>query len=358
MSGPAVRSMRGRWRDDVPAAAWRWLLLPAWIGYGAGVALRNRLFNAGWLHTRRLPAPVLSVGNLTAGGTGKTPLTRFLADWCRNHGLSPTILARGYGATAGQANDEACMVDECPVVCDADRFAGGQRALTDGATCLILDDGFQHRRLHRDLDLVVIDATRPWGDASGGSGALLPLGYLRENRAALARADVLAITRCDLVEPDALARLQAELAPFAKPVVRVLDGDAQLSPLRGTAPSTPPDTLRGQAVVLASGLGNPLGFERSAARHRWQLAVSLRFADHHHFTLADAQAIAAAAAEHHATVVVTAKDAVKLAELPDTIGAGWLVLHSRPRIDPDDVAALEALLVAAVTRSPARPGAR
>ncbi len=189
-----------------------------------------------------------------------------------------------------------------------DRVAGGQRALAAGATCLILDDGFQHRRLHRDLDLVVIDATRPWG------GGVLPLGYAREGRAGLARAQAFAVTRLHLVPAAQRLAVERALAAYGRPVLRIADADACLSALSGGG-AAPVAALAGQPVLLASGLGNPLGFERSAAAHGWVVRASVRFPDHWRFDAGDARLLATRAAAANATLVVTRKDAVKLAPL-------------------------------------------
>lgn len=341
-----VRGLRGRWREELPATAWRWLLLPGWLVFRPLVTLRNALFDVGWRRPTRLPVPVWSVGNLTAGGTGKTPLTRHLARWAIAHGLRPAIISRGYRAEPGGANDEARTVSECPVICDADRVAGGRRALTDGATCLILDDGFQHRRLHRDLDLVLIDATRPWGAADGSGGATLPLGYLREGRAALARASALVLTRGTLVEPQTLAALRQELLALGKPLIEVEDHDARLRPLAGGEPQDV-SALAGRAVVLVSGLGNPLGFERTALAHGWVVAASLRWPDHHHYDATDVETIRQAARQHDAVVVMTGKDAVKLSLLvPAQDAAGMRVLEVDSRIREADQPILDRLLSA------------
>lgn len=342
-----IRRGPGRWRDELPASPWRWLLAPAWCAYRPLIALRGVAYDHGWLRVKRLPVPVLSVGNLTAGGTGKTPLTRHLARACLARGFKPVILSRGYRGD-GQANDEAREVDECPVVCDPDRHAGGSRAIADGATCLILDDGFQHRRLHRDLDLVAIDATRPWGDADGRAGAVLPLGYLREGRAALARAQVIAITRADLVDPAALALLTGQLAATGRPVVRVVDGPAELRPLAGGS-AQPVSHVANRPVLLASGLGNPLGFERSAERHGFKVTLSVRFGDHHAFTPADAAMLAGEAHRRGAVLIVTGKDAVKLAPMLPAVAEAW-ALTARPELLAEDVPVLDRLLDTALAQ--------
>jgi tetraacyldisaccharide 4'-kinase len=336
----------------MPATAWGWLLLPAWALYRPLVILRNLLFDLGVRPRQRLPVPVWSVGNLTAGGTGKTPLTRHLARWALAHGLRPVIISRGYRAAPDGTNDESRTVSECPVICNADRVAGGRAAIEAGATCLILDDGFQHRRLHRDLDLVLIDATRPWGADCGAGGATLPLGYLREGRAALRRASAIVLTRSAQVPPKRLAALREGLAGHALPLLEVIDTEARLRPLVGEAdPGEAPTVLATRPVILVSGLGNPLGFERSAQSFGWQVRESLRFPDHHHYDVSDVALIRVAQQRHQAQVVMTGKDAVKLAALVlPAEAASWRVLEVTSEIRPQDAAALDRLLLATLTK--------
>lgn len=341
-----IRRLRGRWREELPASAWRWLLLPAWLVFRPLVSIRNLLFDIGLRRPQKLPVPVWSVGNLTAGGTGKTPLTRHLARWAIAHGLKPAIVSRGYRAAPDGTNDEARTVSECPVVCDVDRVAGGRRAIADGATCLILDDGFQHRRLHRDLDLVLIDATRPWGDEDPLAGATLPLGYLREGRAALRRAHALVLTRTGEVPPAQAMHLQEELTQRGRPLVRVADFQPRLRQVTSDTTAAV-KSLAGQAVVLVSGLGNPLGFERAAVAHGWSVLESLRFPDHHRYDQGDVALIREAATRLVATVVTTGKDAVKL--VPLIAGQAPLdlqVLEVDSTIHPEDRALLDGLLQA------------
>src|SRR5690606_8255127 len=136
--------------------------------YGAAVQWRNFAFDRGWYRVHRAGVPVISVGNLTTGGTGKTPLVAWLVHQLEQLGASPAILSRGYRSVDSHANDEKLVLDRlCPGVPhiqNPDRVAGARAALADGVcNLLVLDDGFQHRRLHRDLDLVLIDALNPWG---------------------------------------------------------------------------------------------------------------------------------------------------------------------------------------------------
>ncbi len=342
-----ITACGGRWLEELPGSAWRWLLLPGWCALRPLIALRGALYDRGALPVARLPVPVLSVGNLTAGGTGKTPLVTHLVAWCRARGLACTVLSRGYRGVDGR-NDEAELIAGCPVVCDPDRAAGGRAAISQGARLLILDDGFQHRRLGRELDLVVVDATRPWGDPAGGPGALLPLGYLREPRTALARAGIIALSRCEAVTPGALAALRAELASFSAPLVELCEDDPHLRPIEGGERS-PVDSLRGRPVLLVSGIGNPAAFESAAQRHGWQTVASWRFPDHHRYRAAEAERLAAAAAKRGAVAVMTGKDAVKLGALwPHSAPAFVLEVGSRVRAQDQGIldAALERVLAA------------
>ena len=333
--------LSGRWREELPASRWRWLLLPAWCIYRPLVAVRGALYDLGIAPARQLPVPVVSVGNLTAGGTGKTPLVAHLVDWCRARVLSPAVLSRGYRGD-GTGNDETGLIDGCPVVCDPDRIQGALTALAGGASCLILDDGFQHRRLHRDLDLVVIDATRPWGQPGKAAAALLPLGYLRESRRALRRAGVLAVSRTEAVPAEQLAALLASLAATGIPVVQLQEEDPHLRTLHGDQPSAVA-RLRDRPVLLISGIGNPEGFEDAARRHGWQVLASMRFPDHHRYRAPEVAKLAAETARRGAVAVVTRKDAAKLLPYwPAAIPAE--VLHVRTAIRAEDRPALDAVL--------------
>src|SRR5438132_13231720 len=189
-------------------------LLPLSGFYGAVTKARLALYNAGVFNAQRIAAPVISVGNITAGGTGKTPLVEWIARTLAAGGCSPCVVTRGYrrntkgrivasngidiSATLDEAGDEALMLAEslkgkAAVVCDTDRVAGANWAIENlKSDVIILDDGFQHRRIARDLNIVTIDATNPWGN-----GNLLPAGTLREPLAALSRADSFVITRAD-----------------------------------------------------------------------------------------------------------------------------------------------------------------
>ncbi len=329
--------MPGRWPEELPGSAWRWLLLPAWAVYASAVAARNRAYDLGFLPVTRVPAPVLSVGNVVAGGSGKTPAALALARLLATRGRVPAVVARGYRGVNG-INDEARLAPDLPTVCDPDRVRGARRALAEGADCVVLDDGLQHRRLHRDLDLVVIDTTRPWGDPDGGDGALLPLGHRRDGLAALRRCQVAWISRGHLA-PQRAAALAQRLGTLGLVVVREAVPQRSFSDLAG-APLAPP----AGPVILASGLGNPLGFELDAQQLGLEVRASLRFRDHHHYAAGDVAAILEQAAG--ASVVVTAKDAVKLAPLWPPGAPPCRVLRAATVLETAD----QPILAAAVDR--------
>ena len=201
--------VRGRRRGFGPALA-RLGLTAASVPYGTAVRLRNRLFDAGWKARHRAAVPVVSVGNLTLGGTGKTPCVEYLARFYRDRGFRVAILSRGYGggdAAGTGPNDEALVLEEnlpdVPHLQGADRVALAGVAVEElEADLLILDDGFQHRRLARDLDVVLLDATDPFGQ-----GRLFPRGLLREPASSLRRADAVLVSRCDQVAESSVREL-------------------------------------------------------------------------------------------------------------------------------------------------------
>ena len=297
-----------------------WPAAPLAAAYGLAVRVRNRLFDMGWRRAHRLPAPVLSVGNLTAGGTGKTPAVVWLARALIERGERPAVLLRGYGAAARGADgipstDEAVVLREAlpdvAVVAEPDRVAGGRAALAAGATVLVCDDGFQHRRLARDLDLLCIDATDP-----AGGGHLLPWGLLREPVAGARRAHAALLTRSDAVPVDALAALRARGAGWLAggPVLATTHAPRELVDAGGVHGL---DALAGVAVFVLSGVGNPAAVAATAAAAGARVVGARAFPDHHAWTAGDLAACAAAArAAGAAHLLTTEKDWVKLRALP------------------------------------------
>ena len=298
------------------------LLRPLSAVYAGLARLRARGYEHGWLPAGRVDVPVVSVGNLSAGGTGKTPFVAFLAHELERRALRVGILSRGYGApkeSAARENDEArWYARTLPAVereQDPDRLAGAQRLVERGVEVILLDDGFQHRRLARDLDLVLVDATRPWGlPAAPGGGfvqACFPRGFLREPPSALARADALCVTRADQVGEAERAALLAELAELA-PGKPLFLGAHRPSALQAPDGRTlAPEALRGRAVELVSALGNPEAFERTVRALGAEVVVHRRFPDHHLYSAADLAGLG----RDGRWLVTSEKDATKLAGL-------------------------------------------
>ena len=277
--------------------------------YGFGVGVRNLLYDRGWIRARRLPVPTISVGNLSTGGTGKTPMVAALARKIRARGKRPGILARGYGA-AGGPNEETLelglSLPEVPLVEDPDRLRGGRTLLERGVDVAILDDGFQHRRLARDLDVVLLDATRPFD-----RDRLLPAGLLREPPRGLARAGLLVLTRADQAAPEEKDRLWSALRRIRAGVPRVEARHAPVGVLEAASGRVlPPEALRGLEVFLLSAIGNPRAFAKTAVLLGARTRGEFVFRDHHSFTARDLAAVAAACGT--TPVLATGKDWPKL----------------------------------------------
>jgi tetraacyldisaccharide 4'-kinase len=329
----------GRKRGMMAIAA-RLGLSAASLPYGSAVWARNRLFDAGWKKQCRVGVPVVSVGNLTVGGTGKTPCVEYVARFYRERGVRVTILSRGYGA-AGGPNDEALVLEDnlpdVPHLQDADRVALAGIAVEElEAELLILDDGFQHRRLARDLDIVLVDATDPFGH-----GRLLPRGLLREPPSSLSRADAVVLTRCDQAPDSNVNQLTTHVRKLApgRPVVQTTH--APVGWQQQGQPDRPVDTLRGRPVAAFCGIGNPEAF-RATLREVGSEPIAFRtFPDHHAYSRADVDALRTWARQQptDAALVTTQKDAVKLRI--DRIGERDLLalrvgLQVRPGPDADD----------------------
>jgi len=277
---------------------------PLATAYGAALVLRNAFAPA----PAHAGVPILCVGNLTAGGTGKTPAVAWVVEVLRRAGRRPAVLTRGYGG------DETVLLERLlpgiPVIVEPDRVAGAARAVSAGADVLVMDDGFQHRRLHRDLDLVLLDATDPFG-----GGHLLPWGRLREPKEALGRAGAVLITRADQAAPEAVRGIREEIARLSPKALIV------------EAVHAPVDVegLKGLRVFAVCGIGNPGAFHRTLAGFGASVAGSWDFPDHHAYRAADVEAVNKAAAG--LPVVTTQKDWVKLEALP--AAAGWKTLKIR-----------------------------
>ncbi|MEM8781353.1 MAG: tetraacyldisaccharide 4'-kinase [Planctomycetota bacterium] len=306
--------MSGSARDPA-ARLWRTALSAARPAYRAG------LFVDQTLKARRavgLGRPTVSVGNLTAGGTGKTPMVAALVERLVQLGHRPAVLMRGHtpGSTPdGSASDEAALLadllpSDTPVEPDPSRSAAAQRVLERDpkVSCFVLDDGFQHRQVKRDLDLVLIDATRPFG-----FDRLLPRGLLREPVSALRRADAVIVTRADQIDPEPLDRLGRRIAEHhgRPPIAHATHA---WSSLRLAQEHRPITELADHDVFGVAGIGNPAAFSRQLESAARSVVGFKTFDDHHAYTAADVHAAFLAAHRAKATAVVaTEKDWVKWA---------------------------------------------
>lgn len=292
----------------------RQALWPLGLLYGGVAALRNWLFDARLRAVHRLGAPVVSVGNLTVGGTGKTPTVAWLCELARAHGRRPGVLARGYGRAAGASlNDEGTMLQRrFPWLLqeqDPDRVAAGRRLVAQGADYVVLDDGFQHRRVHRDLDLVCVDAALPFGN-----GLCLPAGELREFRSGLARAGMVLLTRAGSLSAEQLASRVERIRWLAGPHVAVHAADHVATGFV-EAPAgrvLPLAEVQGRACVLLSAIARPASFRASVEAAGGLVVGEFRHRDHHRFTAAEIAAAARAASTAGAWLVTTEKDDARL----------------------------------------------
>ncbi len=319
----------------------------SWAGrlYGRFAELRNKLFDRGWLRSYGLGARTISIGNITAGGTGKTPLVALVAEMLAESGERVCILTRGYGrktpakrvlvsdgetilADVETGGDEPVelaqrLLGKAVIIADADRVSAASWALRKfGITAFVLDDGFQHRRAKRDLDIVCIDATRPFG------GGMLPTGRLREPVGGLKRADAIIITRADLVESTDSIKSEINAAVPNKTIFTSSIKILRLTPLDqffendGNETSIPEigqeQEMPRTRVIAFCGLGNPESFFLSLRMSMFDIdiAETKAFPDHHLYTLDDTDNLNWLALNSGAeALVTTAKDAVKLHSL-------------------------------------------
>ena len=330
----------------------RVFLIPLSLVYALVQRMRTELYRTGILKTRRLSRPVISIGNIAVGGTGKTPITAHLARLIMAQGLKVAVLSRGYGGTlegqnaivsdgqriilsAAQSGDEpfllAKSVPGLAVVIGSDRYAAGQLAMKVCAPdVFLLDDGFQHLRLQRDLNILLLDCTRPFGN-----GWPLPAGLLREPKRAVDRADLVVLTRC----PE--GALAVSPVP-GKPYCRARHDLADLLPLTGGEPLQF-ETLRGRGVVAFSGIAEPQAFVDGLRRQGLQVIASLCFPDHVAYSdarLSEIEDLLRTSAADFA--ITTEKDGVKLDRLPKA--SAQKILLARLSLGVDDPAPLTELL--------------
>jgi tetraacyldisaccharide 4'-kinase len=303
--------IRGTRRGPLAVAARCGLSLLS-VGYSVGARFRNRAFDLGWRATHRVSVPVIAVGNLTLGGTGKTPMVEWVARRARREGVRVAILSRGYGQSEG-LNDEGRVLEEnlpdVPHLQSADRVALAMIAVEElESQLLVLDDGFQHRRLARDLDIVLLDALNPFG-----LGHLFPRGLLREPISSLRRADVVVLSRADLVDNARRGdiRAKAERHAGSHRWVEARHAPRDLIDSEGRSyPLIDPPSAR---VLAFCGIGNPEGFRCTLEGLGVRPVEFVVFADHHPYRRPDVEGLAASAARVGADLVLTTqKDLVKV----------------------------------------------
>src|SRR5258706_9832074 len=327
------------------------ILAPLGCLYGRVADLRNTLYDKGVFEVCDLEARTISIGNITVGGTGKTPLVSYVAEILTTRGEKVCILTRGYGrenpgqrvlvsdgeqilANPREAGDEPFeLAQKLPgkaiVIADADRVAAADWAKRKfGVTTFVLDDGFQHRRAGRDVDIVCIDATGPFG-----GGEVLPAGRLREPLRNLRRADVIVITRANLVTEEAISDLRFEISEIA-PKVSIfaaenrICGTVELAEFHAKTQRTQSEEESKASGNIASdawgsrrskifafcGLGNPENFFEGLRRDGFNIIATEAFSDHYVYMQQDIRRIENVARESGAEILLTtAKDAVKLA---------------------------------------------
>ncbi len=296
----------------------------AGLPYGLLAAGRVKAYALGILPSERPPLPVISVGNLGLGGTGKTPLVLHLLGKLRAEGFRPGVLSRGYGKAKNEKlNDEGRLLElrfpGLPQEQDPDRAAAAERLLARASLdCLVLDDAFQHLRIARDLDLVCLSGRRPWFE-----DAPLPLGRLREFPSALKRAHLLVLTHTEGLPREKVAALEerAALDSGGKPLARAEHLPSALllpDPAgEGKSRERPPSDLEGKRVFLFSAIGSPRAFQATVEGLGAQVAGHLAFRDHHRFTPVDFRKIQDRARESGAeTILTTEKDLARTGGFP------------------------------------------
>jgi len=291
------------------------------IPYTFAVRIRNRHYDLVATKSHRVSVPVICIGNLTMGGTGKTPMVHFLAKLFQQRGIRMTIVSRGYRSAADDRNDEAKELSEkLPAVShiqNPDRLAAAHQAIEKcNAQVIVLDDGFQHRRLARDLDVVLIDALEPFG-----FGRVFPRGMLREPVEGLKRAQVVGLSRANLISTNQRAAIRQRVQKVSPDACWI---ELAHSPreLKGRTSRRNFSDLKGRRILAFCGIGNPVGF-RSTLESCGAIIVGFReFPDHHAFSRDDVEALRTWAKENDSDMVVcTHKDLVKLdiddlAEMP------------------------------------------
>ncbi len=310
-------------RDEgglIPAAL-RAVSLPASWFYAGLTRLRRQAYRSGLLPVYEVEAPVISVGNLAAGGTGKTPLVEWTVKWLKAHGHSPAVISRGYGAleagdgASGALNDEILMLKQnlpgVPQYGDGNRVRAARAAVAAGADCLVLDDGFQYLRLSRDVNIVLFNIHHLLGNRRG----VLPAGLMREWPFVLRDADAIVLSHADSSHQQLVKSAinwitkRTRNIPIAQAVHR-------LTALAGSKGTESLDAVIGRKAFVFCGVGSPFSFLLTIKGLEVEVVLAHYLPDHFHYNAENVAGLAAAAAEAGAEVALTTqKDAVKMAAM-------------------------------------------
>ena len=319
---------------DITAQASRILLRTAEPLYSCVTSMRNSFFDKGIKKSYSLGRPTISIGNITTGGTGKTPFVTKLAQHLINTSHHPAILMRGYHSTE-HGSDEALayqtiLGNNVTIESNPSRIEGAKAALTKNPNIdiFLLDDGFQHRTAARDIDIVLIDATQPFG-----YDHVLPRGLLREPLANLKRADHIVITRASQVPHQNLKELKDKIQILSNKHVTAVTSHDWSHYLDQNNNTLPLDYLKNKSVIAATGIGNPQAFKQSLEAHSKNLLHFSTLPDHYHFTNDDiTQFITSAESLNADAIIFTEKDWVKIAKIiPNIIKTSITFL--RPQLD-------------------------
>ena len=291
--------------------------------YSAVLNTRDFLYKNGVVKSTRLPVKVISIGNITTGGTGKTPLVEFMARYLLEKNKKVAILSRGYGGNNPLQKNNDNVNDEClilrenlrdvPVLAGKNRVKNGERAIRDyDVDCLVLDDGFQHLKLKRDLDIVVIDSLNPFGGEN-----LIPSGNLREPLKNLGRADLFIISHCNQSKKQIIKSIYTKLknvnndAPVCESIHRPVHIESMID-----GSILGPEWLMGKRIYGLSAIGNPESFTYTLKGLGADLIKHRKFHDHHNYNREEMGYIVSEARSLDAdAIVVTQKDIVKIRKM-------------------------------------------
>jgi tetraacyldisaccharide 4'-kinase len=294
-------------QSGIIAASLRALLAGVGLGYKAVMRLRNGLYDWSLKKSHKVDATVISVGNLTTGGTGKTPVVIWLCRYLHEQKRPCAILTRGYKATQDMsttAHDEIAEFQtfcaHIPVIMNPDRLAGAQTAIhRHHVSILIMDDGFQHRRLARDLDIVTVDATLPFG-----FGRVFPAGLLREPFKGICRAQAVVLTRCDQVDEKRLHTIESQILDLHGDVVLCRSVHRPHALIKAQESTLDIEDLRGKRVFAACGIARPRAFIETLQGLGAHVVDHDITNDHHHYTQADVDRIARRAHQMRADICI------------------------------------------------------